>query len=402
MDLSTMNAKLESGKYKNRFAFEEDFRLMITNCKLYNAPGSYAHNEAVALEDFFGKQWTRINKTLEAADKAADHKPVVPQVPVGRSVRDQLPEHQTAPLQTPLKAHVRASASTPTPVPSTARPTIKLKVGGNSVGGGGEGEVSAVAAAKATPKPKGRKPKESKPVAMPPPPPPEPVAPTQYFPDERDADLDLLEEVIAIEREKDEENRKHRSSSSAEKERERPREAEKDVRVPKLVIGKRKKPAGDITEDEILALATPSKKKIPHPAPLAGPSSVAPSASPERNTVSPPSQPQTNGGSSHKSKEKVVKPQLNTSPQPRPSTKGKEKEVSTPAPVATTSPAPVAKAKKQPVRHETPTLINEKKCRDILKILVKSPDARIFLRPVDPIQDGCPTYVQIRSSIRIC
>ena len=56
MDLSTMNAKLESGKYKNRFQFEDDFRLVISNAKLYNAPGSYVHNEALALESFFDKR----------------------------------------------------------------------------------------------------------------------------------------------------------------------------------------------------------------------------------------------------------------------------------------------------------------------------------------------------------
>ena len=51
-----MNAKLESGKYKDRFQFEDDFRLVISNAKLYNAPGSYVHNEALALESFFDKR----------------------------------------------------------------------------------------------------------------------------------------------------------------------------------------------------------------------------------------------------------------------------------------------------------------------------------------------------------
>ena len=53
MDLSTMAAKLDQGKYKDRLAFEQDFRLMIANAKLYNLAGSYAHNQAVALEKFF-------------------------------------------------------------------------------------------------------------------------------------------------------------------------------------------------------------------------------------------------------------------------------------------------------------------------------------------------------------
>lgn len=56
MDLCTMGAKLEDGMYKDRFAFQEDFRLMISNAKRYNTPGSFAHNEAIALETFFEKR----------------------------------------------------------------------------------------------------------------------------------------------------------------------------------------------------------------------------------------------------------------------------------------------------------------------------------------------------------
>jgi transcription initiation factor TFIID subunit 2 len=56
MDLSTMGAKLEEGMYKDRFAFQSDFRLMVSNAKLYNTPGSFVHNEAIALEIFFEKR----------------------------------------------------------------------------------------------------------------------------------------------------------------------------------------------------------------------------------------------------------------------------------------------------------------------------------------------------------
>lgn len=61
MDLSTTGAKLEEGHYKNRFAFEADFRLMITNAKQYNVGGSYAHTEAIFLETFFEKcEWSSL------------------------------------------------------------------------------------------------------------------------------------------------------------------------------------------------------------------------------------------------------------------------------------------------------------------------------------------------------
>lgn len=68
MDLSTMGAKLEAGKYKDRFAFQADFRLMISNAKLYNAAGSYVHNEAIALEIFFEKRRCIYNHPIKIAD----------------------------------------------------------------------------------------------------------------------------------------------------------------------------------------------------------------------------------------------------------------------------------------------------------------------------------------------
>lgn len=51
-----MHGRLESGVYVDRFAFEADFRLMINNAKTYNAPGTWAYTEALALESFFDKR----------------------------------------------------------------------------------------------------------------------------------------------------------------------------------------------------------------------------------------------------------------------------------------------------------------------------------------------------------
>jgi len=56
MDLSTMAAKLEEGMYKDRFAFQADFQLMIANAKTYNMPESFVHSESVALETAFEKR----------------------------------------------------------------------------------------------------------------------------------------------------------------------------------------------------------------------------------------------------------------------------------------------------------------------------------------------------------
>ena len=53
MDLSTMAAKLDQGKYKDRAAFEQDFRLLINNAKQYNMPKSTAYEDALQLEKTF-------------------------------------------------------------------------------------------------------------------------------------------------------------------------------------------------------------------------------------------------------------------------------------------------------------------------------------------------------------
>ncbi len=56
MDLGTMSARLEAGMYKDRFAFQADFRLMVANAKHYNSPGTLVHNAAISLEVSFDKR----------------------------------------------------------------------------------------------------------------------------------------------------------------------------------------------------------------------------------------------------------------------------------------------------------------------------------------------------------
>ncbi|GBE77479.1 Transcription initiation factor TFIID subunit 2 [Sparassis crispa] len=349
MDLSTMNAKLEQGKYNDRFAFEADFHVMISNAKLYNMQGSFVHNEALILESFFEKQWVRINKTLEVADKAAQ------------------PRAATVPSSPPV---VRTPAPVPSAsTPNTTRPTIKLKVGG---GGGAISEGTSTHPATAAPKPRGRKPHEKPPLGPPP-----------TAPDIDDGSADLLEEVIAIEREKNESRRLRLTATEKDKDKEK--EREKERHVPKLVIGKRKKVSDEPTEDELAALATPSKKeKITAATPMAGPSTTS---SPAKELSPEGAPPLRNGTATHKIKEKAARPVPPAAPEPgipasRPSVKGKEKEV----PTGNSTPS----KPKKPSPQTTP--LHEKKCRDLFKTLTKLPDARIFLKPVDPVLDGCPTY----------
>ncbi|KAI8981206.1 hypothetical protein BD414DRAFT_93257 [Trametes punicea] len=390
MDLSTMSAKLESGQYKDRFAFESDFRLMINNAKTYNVPGSFAHNESLALESFFDKMWIRINKTLEAAsNKAAQEKSAPPP-----------PSAPLAPSPAPTTAAQKPSPAA-TPAPTPGMPTIKLKLGG--AGSGSSAVSSPAPAAKPAPKLKGRKPKEPRLSEVPPPAPaPAPaLAPSPAPPPfEDDGSLDLLEEVIAIEREKDQERKLASSSSQKEREKEKPAlppaaDKGKERALPKLVIGKRKKEAVDPTEDEILALATPAKKERtggPAPGPSTAPTPVpTPAAPAPKHTESPA--PSKNGVSGHKPREKPGKlsPAPESAPPTRSSAKGKEKEKEREKEASRPATPANGKAKKAPAQPTT-TPINDKKCRDILKALSRVPEAPIFMRPVDPVLDGCPTY----------
>jgi transcription initiation factor TFIID subunit 2 len=273
---------------------------------------------------------------LEANDKA--HPPAAQLAP---RVLPPVPKAYLSPPPPPVLA----------PVASTSRPTIKLKVNSQS--------RAADSTDQRTSKTRSRKPKivESNstdaPVVDAPPPP--------YV---DDGSHDILQEVLAIEREKDE--RRQRSTS----------EKAKDKPPVNGAPSKRKKDDASVDEDDILALATPSKKERPSPP---GPSSAV-----AKVKAVPPTKP-TPSISNKAKKEKPVEPTTNPSDVPRISIKGKEKEV-----VSTPVPSPqLSKSKKPAAVQATP--INEKKCRDILKTLQKLPEAAIFARPVDPILDGCPT-----------
>ncbi|EGO05242.1 hypothetical protein SERLA73DRAFT_82815 [Serpula lacrymans var. lacrymans S7.3] len=347
MDISTIGAKLEEGMYKDRFAFEADFRLMIANAKQYNVAGSFAHNEATAIEVFFDKLWARISKTLEAANKHAQEEPaeVLPNIVVKQPVKPV-----TNPIPPPSPVPVAASPPLPVATPSTSRPTIKLKVGAS------QDKVNDTP--KPPPKPKNRKPKM---VDVPPP---------AYV---DDGSHDLLQEVIAIEREKDEEKR-HRLTTETTK---------PSIAIPvrasgSVPPGKRKKSNLD-GEEDILALATPAKKEK-HTAP---PANLA-----SRAIEKPPApQPVKTAPSAHRPKKDKVPdlPEIQPKPEaPRVSIKGKEKET------ASSASSTPARTKKSSANQSTP--INDKKCKEILKTLLKLPECLIFAQPVDPIRDGCPTY----------
>lgn len=57
MDLSTMRGKLESGAYSTADKFRDDFKLIISNCFLYNPPSTPVHQAGVELKKLFEEKW---------------------------------------------------------------------------------------------------------------------------------------------------------------------------------------------------------------------------------------------------------------------------------------------------------------------------------------------------------
>ncbi|KAI6031377.1 hypothetical protein BKA83DRAFT_4199448 [Pisolithus microcarpus] len=338
MDLSTMGAQLEEGMYKDRFAFEADFRLMVANAKQYSPHGTYAHTEAINFEIFFEKLWNRINKTLEVAGKTSESRSTGPQIDTTK--------------QPPSKSTVEVPTATPTAPAPQQRRVVKLKVGG----------TQAKAAGKAQEKPKAPVTTKTRKPVVP------DEAPPPYV---DDGSHDLLQEVIAIERERDEEKR-HRKT----------KEVVQDISPSRASgsapPGKRRKHNVD-GDDDILALATPLSRKDKVNASHVPPGTSTPVSEPPVTPTLKIIPPATKS-----KKEKAPEPAENPAPAteaPRTSNKGKEKE---------TYNNQVVPSKPRQAAAATP--LNEKKCRDVLRVISRLPEYPIFGQPVDPVRDGCPTY----------
>ncbi|KAG0175416.1 hypothetical protein DFQ28_000056 [Apophysomyces sp. BC1034] len=64
MDLSTMRQKLEMGEYQHMDSFREDFMLIVTNAKTYNAPNTIYWRSADRLEQYATKAIDRAAKMV--------------------------------------------------------------------------------------------------------------------------------------------------------------------------------------------------------------------------------------------------------------------------------------------------------------------------------------------------
>lgn len=75
MDLSTMQAKLNSGDYANAKEFERDFELIIKNCRLFNGEQHIVYDQALRLQSLYRREMSKKGEWLakHAPPPAAHH-----------------------------------------------------------------------------------------------------------------------------------------------------------------------------------------------------------------------------------------------------------------------------------------------------------------------------------------
>lgn len=52
-----MRSKLDSGAYSTAEKFRDDFKLIISNCFLYNPPGTPVHQAGAEIKKLFEEKW---------------------------------------------------------------------------------------------------------------------------------------------------------------------------------------------------------------------------------------------------------------------------------------------------------------------------------------------------------
>lgn len=75
MDLMSAGAKFEGGAYATRQEFEDDIRLIISNCYLYNPVGSGVRKAGEAFEAMFNRIWSKTENTLRTSNAGPEEPP---------------------------------------------------------------------------------------------------------------------------------------------------------------------------------------------------------------------------------------------------------------------------------------------------------------------------------------
>lgn len=69
MDLQTMGEKNDRGEYEEWRQFDHDFKLMISNCKDFNEPGSEIVKMSIRLHEYYGQCSIKYSKTMAQKKK---------------------------------------------------------------------------------------------------------------------------------------------------------------------------------------------------------------------------------------------------------------------------------------------------------------------------------------------
>ncbi|GAA5938378.1 transcription initiation factor TFIID subunit TAF2 [Sporobolomyces koalae] len=127
MDLGTMGHKLNAGLYPDRYAFRDDFKLIVSNAKLYNGAQSPIGALADDLDALFDRQWDRVEATLRALENRGESS-YMPQPAKPRPLPPP-PPPPLAPNHLPPASHLpsKPDFNTKPPAP-TATPSFTLKL----------------------------------------------------------------------------------------------------------------------------------------------------------------------------------------------------------------------------------------------------------------------------------
>ncbi|KAH8552281.1 hypothetical protein BGW37DRAFT_304462 [Umbelopsis sp. PMI_123] len=137
MDLGTVQTKLDGSQYRTLKEFENDIRLVFSNCYVFNPRGTEVYNEGQALEALYEKEWAKIN----GQGKGGDFNMTIIESPV-----------QTPTEVTPISQSKSTSTPTPTPKPTvvTKSPTVSKPAAATKQASTAPDRVQTVAASTPT------------------------------------------------------------------------------------------------------------------------------------------------------------------------------------------------------------------------------------------------------------
>nr|XP_019043571.1 transcription initiation factor TFIID subunit 2 [Kwoniella bestiolae CBS 10118]OCF22501.1 transcription initiation factor TFIID subunit 2 [Kwoniella bestiolae CBS 10118] len=396
MDLQTISAKLDNGMYANRQEFVTDVRLIIANCYTYNTtPTSLVRKAGEAFEKMFNNLWSKTEHTLSSSAAAAQQAALAPRTPIAippapvaapplaaeaslpapkaTAVKFKVKPPKTVSIDTSVTEHVPPMA--PPPLPSSKK--------------------SALSATSATTKSPDRPPVPTFPPSE------NKLSKKRKEPSKSRNELDdiLGAEVDEIEKRRPSLNDGLDDLLVPKSENDSPRPpAAKKIKIP-LVQPRNKSPEKERTTSaepkhtSKIKLATPTSTP-PLPSTSQIPSGISVDVKPSIKK-SKPKPLSVNIPSEGKKASSIERSTASASPAPPP--KAQLPPPNQPLPSDTTAAVPT-RNKPVPPPDLPPTVKNNtamknKRGKHLMSILMKEFAAVFFLKPVDPIADGCPTYL---------